>query len=51
MLDKMMPFLTKPKLGFWTYDLMSVLGPGGPKLVFRPQTPRLRHFLRFENFI
>ena len=47
----MMSFLSKSELGFWTYGLMSALGPGGPKLVFKPQTLRLRYLLGLENFI
>ena len=35
-----------------TYGLLSVLGPSFPKLVFRPQIPRLlRYFLKFDVFI
>ena len=46
-----MSFLSKSELGFWTYGLMSALGPGGPKLVLKSQTLRLRYFLGLENFI
>ena len=33
------------------YGLLSILDPSGPKLVFSFQTPRLRYFLRFDNFV
>ena len=32
-------------------DLMRLLGPSGPNVVSRHQTPRSRIFLRFHNFI
>ena len=38
----------KLELGFWTYGLLSALGPSGPKLDFRPQVPK--SFLRLDNF-
>ena len=34
-----------------TYSLVSFFGPSCPKLVFRVQTPRSRHFLKLDNFI
>ena len=33
--------LWKLELGFWTYGLISRLGPNCSKLVFRPHTPNL----------
>ena len=47
----MMSFLSKSELGFYTYGLMSVLGPGSPKLVFKARIPRLKYFLKFDAFI
>ena len=44
-------FLLKSDLGFWTYGFVSVFSLGDSRLGFRHQTPRLRYFLRFENFI
>ena len=35
------------ELGFWTYRLIGLLGPSGPNIVSRHQTPRLRNFLDF----
>ena len=37
-LDKMRTCLRKLKLGIWSYDLISFLGPICPELIFRPQT-------------
>ena len=34
-----------------SYNLLSLLTLSGPKLVFQPQTPRLRYFLKFEDMI
>ena len=31
--------------------MLGVLPPNSPKLVFKPQTPRLRYFERFDNFV
>ena len=42
----MISFLSKSELGFWTYGLMSALGPGGPKLVFKPPDPKVKVFFR-----
>ena len=50
-LEKMMACLWKLQLRFWTYDLIRLLGPSGPNVVSRSQTPRSKIFLRFHNFI
>ena len=50
-LEKMRPCLWKLQLGFWTYGLIRLLGPSGPNVVSGSQTPRLRNFLRFHDFI
>ena len=39
------------RLGFWTYRLLSLLGPIAPNLVFRPQTPGYKFVLIFYVFI
>ena len=39
-LDKTRSYLWKWELGFCTYNLISLLVPSCPNLVFRPQTPR-----------
>ena len=41
----MRSFLSESELGFGPG------GPGGCKLVFRPQIPRLRYVLKFNIFI
>ena len=43
-------FLWKSELGFWTYGLLSDLGPSGPKLVFKLQTPMLTYFFKIWKF-
>ena len=50
-LEKMRSCFRKLKLKFWTYGLMFLLGPIGPNVVSRPQTPTSRYFLRFHSFI
>ena len=50
-LEKMRPCLWKLNPGFWTYCWIRLLGPSGPNVSSRPQTPRSRNFLRFCNFI
>ena len=49
-LEKMRSCLYRLGLGFWTSGLIP-LGPSGPNVVFRPQTPRSRSFLKFHDFI
>ena len=44
-LDKM-SFLWKLEIGFWTYGFLSVLGPSGQKLVFRPPNPKVKVFFK-----
>ena len=46
-----MYFFKKLELGFWTYGLIRLLGPSGPNIVSRPQTPKPSNFLRFNNSI
>ena len=48
---KMRSCLRKLEPRFWTYDLIWFLGPIGPNVVSRPQTPRSKSFLKFHNFI
>ena len=50
-LDKLRPCLWKLELGFRTCSLISLLGPVGPKLVFRPQITSWKFILKFEKFI
>ena len=38
-------------LELWIYGLIHLLSPNGPNVVYWPQTPRLRYFLKFHNFI
>ena len=50
-LEKMRSCFRKLKLGFWTYGLIHLLGPSGPDVISRPQTPRSQFFLRFRTFV
>ena len=44
-------YLWKLELGLWTYDLIRLLGPSVPNVVYRPQAARTRSFLEFHDFI
>ena len=46
-MHKMRPCLQKLDPGFSTYGFVSLLGPIGPKLGLRPQTPKAT-FLQYE---
>ena len=35
---------------FSIYGLIRLLGPGGPNVVSRPQTPELQNFGKFHDF-
>ena len=50
-LEKTTCCLSKLEVGFWTYDLIRLLGPSGPNVVSRPQTLRSGYFSRFHDFI
>ena len=50
-LEKMRSCLWKLELRFWTYGWKRLLGPSGPNVVSKPQTPKLRHFLKFHTLI
>ena len=48
-LENEVPFV---KLGARVPKLwLRLLGPSGPNLVYRPQTPRAKYFLKFHDFI
>ena len=36
---------------FWTYDWICLLGPSGPNVVSRPQTPRSNFFWGFRSLL
>ena len=46
-LEKMRSCFWKLKVGFWTYDTIHLVGPVGPNVVSRPQTPMPRNFRDF----
>ena len=48
-LEKMRSCLWKLQLGFWTYGLIRLLGPSGPNVVSKAQTP-WSFFLGFSCF-
>ena len=48
-LEKMRFCFWKLELGFWSYGLISLLGPIGPNIVSRSQNPRSRIF--WDNII
>ena len=50
-LDKMRSCMLKLVVGFRSYDLIRLLGPSGPNIVSRPQTPELQNFEKFHDFI
>ena len=50
-LEKMRSFLWKLQSGFQTYGKVCLLGPSGPNVVSRLQTPKSNNFLKFCNFI
>ena len=45
----MRPCLQKLDTGHCTYDFVSLLAPTSPKLVLRPQTPKVT-FLKHEKY-
>ena len=50
-LEKMMALLWKLQLWFLTYAFIPLLGRSGPDVFSGSQTPRLKHFLRFHDFL
>ena len=50
-LEKMRSCMWKLELGFWTCSLIHLLGPTGPYVVSKSQTPRSWTFFRFHNLI
>ena len=44
------PVCEKLMVGFWSYGLICLLGPSGPNVVSRPQTPKSKYFLRHYDF-
>ena len=47
---KMRSCMWKLMVGFWSYGLICLLGPSGPNVVSRPQTPKSNFFLRHYDF-
>ena len=43
-------FLWKLEPGFWTYGRICLLGPSGPNIVSRPQTPKANFFFEVSWF-
>ena len=50
-LDKMRSCMLKLVVGFRSYGLIRLLGPIGPNIVSKPQTPKLKNFGTFHDFI
>ena len=49
-LEKIRSCLWKLELGFWTYGWIRPLGPSGPNLVSRPQTPTSKNVFEISWF-